>query len=249
MTDAPQKGVIPLLTAQAIALGVTCALLVVPANSIFLNAYGSKWLPATYIAIAVVGSGASALIARAARRTQLVRVATSESLRSGRPIRRVVADPRCRRSLDVCVSPCALPDRASGGIRLYRRAGRPAARCAPMKERFPRVIGGFVVGFLLGGLLGIPLLALLGSTEQLLLGTTAAQIVFLGLRSSLSAGFPKLRQPSFLDWPRSPVRRRGRCLLQGSSFSSQYQFLSAMDRGCSTSCSSTAPKPNTAATI
>ena len=34
-------------------------------------------LPATYIAIAVIGSGASALIARAARRTRLVRVATA----------------------------------------------------------------------------------------------------------------------------------------------------------------------------
>ena len=35
-------------------------------------------------------------------------------------------------------------------------------------------MSGFAVGFFLGGLLGIPLLALLGSTEQLMLATTAA---------------------------------------------------------------------------
>ena len=52
------------------------ALVVIPANALFLDAYGAKWLPATYIAIAVFGTGASALVARAARRTRLVRVAT-----------------------------------------------------------------------------------------------------------------------------------------------------------------------------
>ena len=77
MSDAPPRGVVGLLTAQALAFGVTLALLIIPANALFLDAYGSKWLPATYIAIAVFGSGASALIARAARRTRLVRVATA----------------------------------------------------------------------------------------------------------------------------------------------------------------------------
>ena len=60
------RGVIGLLTAQALAFGVTLALLIIPANALFLDAYGSEWLPATYIAIAVFGTGASALIARAA---------------------------------------------------------------------------------------------------------------------------------------------------------------------------------------
>ena len=77
MSDSPPRGVVALLTGQGFAFGVTLALLVVPANAIFLDVYGSEWLPATYIAVAVVGSGASALIARAARRTSLVRVATA----------------------------------------------------------------------------------------------------------------------------------------------------------------------------
>ena len=67
MNSTPTRGVVRLLSAQALAFGVTLALLVIPANALFLDAYGSEWLPATYIAIAVVGSGASALIANAAR--------------------------------------------------------------------------------------------------------------------------------------------------------------------------------------
>ena len=70
------RGVVALLTTQALAFGVMLALVVIPANALFLDAYGAEWLPATYIAIAVVGTAASAWIARAARRTTLVRVAT-----------------------------------------------------------------------------------------------------------------------------------------------------------------------------
>ena len=77
VSDTPPRGVVALLTAQALAFGVTLALLVIPANALFLDAYGAEWLPATYIAIAVFGTGASALIARAARRTRLVRVAAA----------------------------------------------------------------------------------------------------------------------------------------------------------------------------
>ena len=63
MSDSPQRGVIALLTGQALAFGVMLALVVIPANALFLDAYGAKWLPATYIGIAVFGTGASALIA------------------------------------------------------------------------------------------------------------------------------------------------------------------------------------------
>src|SRR6185436_12688027 len=76
VSDTPERGVIALLTAQALAFGVMLALVVIPANAIFLDAYGAKWLPATYIAIAVFGTAASAFLARAARRTRLARVAT-----------------------------------------------------------------------------------------------------------------------------------------------------------------------------
>ena len=60
MSNTPERGVIALLTAQALAFGVMLALVVVPANALFLDAYGAKWLPATYIAIAVFGTGSFA---------------------------------------------------------------------------------------------------------------------------------------------------------------------------------------------
>ena len=45
-----------LLAAQAVWFGVTSALLVIPANGIFLAAYGAEWLPLTYVGIALLGT-------------------------------------------------------------------------------------------------------------------------------------------------------------------------------------------------
>ena len=90
MSSAPPRGVVGLLTAQALAFGVTLALLVIPANALFLDAYGSEWLPATYIAIAVVGTAASILIARAARQTRLVRRGDGQPRRARGRVRRVM---------------------------------------------------------------------------------------------------------------------------------------------------------------
>ena len=51
MSTRSLRVVVVLLTAEAFAFGVTLALLIVPANALFLDAYGAEWLPATYIAI------------------------------------------------------------------------------------------------------------------------------------------------------------------------------------------------------
>ena len=77
MSEASPGGIVALLTAQAFAFGVSLALLIIPANALFLDAYGSEWLPATYVAIAIVGTGVSSLVARAARRTRLVHIASA----------------------------------------------------------------------------------------------------------------------------------------------------------------------------
>ncbi len=98
-----------------------------------------------------------------------------------------------------------------------------------MKERFPRVVSGFSLGFLLGGLLGIPLLALLGSTKHLLLGTTAAQLAFLGLLLVTERRFPEVRSApaeTSVQTPRPSARA-----LFGSGLVLLllvYQVLSAM---------------------
>jgi hypothetical protein len=209
VTSAPPRGVVGLLTAQALAFGVTLALLVIPANALFLDAYGSEWLPATYIATAVVGSLASILIARAARQTRLVRLAT---VTLGALAAVYAASWVILISGGVWVSaallvafPIALQ---LGFVFIGGQAGR-LLDVRQMKERFPRIVSGFAVGFFLGGLLGIPLLSLLGSTEQLMLATTAADIAFLGLLIATERRFPEIREAPAGDGPmvaRPPLR-------------------------------------------
>ncbi len=229
MSSAPTRGVVGLLTAQAFAFGVTLALLIIPANSLFLDEYGSEWLPLTYIAIAVFGSGASALIARAARRTRLARIATATlgalALLYGASWAILLAGGVWVSAVLLVLFPIALQ---TGFVFVGGQAGR-LLDVRQMKALFPRVVSGFAVGFLVGGLLGVPLLALLGSTENLLLGTTAAQIAFLGLLLVTERRFPEVRAAQVEDAPavvRPPLRTlfaSGLALLLLG-----YQVLSAM---------------------
>jgi hypothetical protein len=193
MSGAPERAVVRLLTGQGLAFGVMLALLIIPANALFLNAYGAKWLPATYIAIAVVGSAASALIARAARRTRLVRIATASLLAlavlyAAAWVILVTGGVWVSAPLLV-LFPIALQ---IGFVFIGGQAGR-LLDVRQMKERFPRIVTGFSAGFLLGGLLGIPLLAVFGSTKHLLLASTAAELVFVGLLLATERRFPEVR--------------------------------------------------------
>jgi hypothetical protein len=229
VSDRPPSSVVGLLTAQALAFGVTLALLIVPANALFLDAYGSRWLPATYVAIAVFGSAASVVIARAARRTRLVRVATPSlgalaALYAASWLVLVTGGVWVSAVLLV-LFPIALQ---VGFVLIGGQAGR-LLDVRQMKELFPRVVSGFAVGFLLGGVLGIPLLALLGSTEHLLVATTAAQLAFLGLLLGTERRFPEVRAATAEDataLARPPLRSlfaSGLALLL-----LLYQLLSAM---------------------
>lgn len=209
MRGTPERAIIALLTAQAVAFGVMLALVVIPANTLFLDAYGAKWLPATYIAIAVFGTAASALIARAARRTTLVRVATASlsalAVLYAASWLILVAGGVWVSAALLVLFPIALQ---IGFVFIGGQAGR-LLDVRQMKERFPRVVLGFSVGFLLGGLLGFPLLALLGSTENLLLGATVAELAFVGLVLATERRFPEVRSvPSETthEAPRPPAR-------------------------------------------
>src|SRR5262249_60417934 len=164
MSSPTARGVIPLLPAQALAFGVTLALLVVPANALFLNAYGSKWLPATYIAIAVFGSAASAVIAWAARRMRLVQVATASlvalAVLYAASWLILVAGGVWVSAFLLVLFPIALQ---MGFVFIGGQAGR-LLDVRQLKERFPRVITGFSAGFLARGPLRVPPLPPLRST-------------------------------------------------------------------------------------
>ena len=229
MSDSPPRGVVALLTGQGFAFGVTLALLVVPANAIFLDVYGSEWLPATYIAVGVVGSGASALIARAARRTSLVRVATATlgglaALYAASWVI-LVAGGAWMSAVLLVAFPIALQ---VGFVFIGGQAGR-LLDVRQMKALFPRIVSGFAVGFMVGGLLGIPLLALLGSTEHLLVATTAAELAFLGLLLVTERRFPEVRTAQ-TDAAQTVTRPPLRMLFASgiAFFLLVYQVLSAM---------------------
>ena len=229
MSGTSPRGVVGLLTAQALAFGVTLALLIIPANALFLDAYGSEWLPATYIAVAIFGSAGSALFARAARRTRLVRVATASlgalAVLYAASWLILLAGGVLVFAALLVLFPIALQ---VGFVLIGGQAGR-LLDVRQMKEQFPRVVSGFAVGFFLGGLLGIPLLALLGSTEHLLVATTVAQGAFLGLLLATERRFPEVRAAPAEDAPavaRPPLRAvfaSGLVLLLLA-----YQVLSAM---------------------
>ena len=116
-----------------------------------------------------------------------------------------------------------------------------------MKEHFPRIVSGFAVGFFVGGLLGIPLLALLGWTEHLMLVTTAAQVAFLVLLivtgRRLPQGAPAGRAAPAVARP--PLRA---LLARLVLLLFVYQVLSAMGTQVVDSSSSTGPRRTTPTT-
>ena len=77
MTGSPRSsgGAVGWLTAQAVVFGAMAALLGIVANAMFLDAFGSSWLPVTYIAIGAAGIIVSGAVAQAARRFGLIGIA------------------------------------------------------------------------------------------------------------------------------------------------------------------------------
>ena len=79
-----------------------------------------------------------------------------------------------------------------------------------LKELFPRIVSGFVIGFFIGGLAGFPLLALREEPQDLLFGAAAAQLAFVGLLIVTDRRFPRVRsagRPDTADTD-EPVRPR-----------------------------------------
>jgi hypothetical protein len=170
------------LTAQTFAFGVTAALVGVVANAMFLDAYGSGWLPATYIVIGATGVLVSAGIARSSRRFDLVPIAVTVLgvITLAFAFAWVVA----RDGGGSWVSGPMLVLFAIliqlGFVFVGMQAGR-VLDIAGIKAAMPRIMAGFPVGAIAGGLVVGPLVAALGRTEALLLPTALAQAAFTGL--------------------------------------------------------------------
>jgi hypothetical protein len=162
--------------------GAMAALLGIVANAMFLDAYGSAWLPVTYIAIGVAGIFVSGAVARAAQRFDLLGIALV--VLGGAAIGLAASWVLAAGGDAPWVSAPLLvlfPILIQLGFVFIGGQGGRLLDIAGIKANFPRIMAGFPVGAVLGGLLGGQLVAWLGRTEDLLLATALAQAAFAAL--------------------------------------------------------------------
>ena len=158
------------------------AWIMIPASALFLSAYGPNWLPVTYIGAAMAGAAASTVLARALRRLPIAAVAgrvlvglALTLLVSWAVISVWGADWVCFGLL--VLVPIVVP---VGFVFLVGQAGL-LLDVRSLKSLYARVVAGFALGFVTGGLAGAPLLNVLGGTENLLAAGALAAAGFFGL--------------------------------------------------------------------
>ena len=119
------------------------ALLGIVANALFLDAYGSNWLPVTYIAIGVAGIVLSGAVSRSARTVGYLHIALVVLGGSAAAIGAALGHRRRRgRRMGLGAPAGAVPDPHPARVRVHRRAGRPAARHRRDQGLFPADHGG-----------------------------------------------------------------------------------------------------------
>ncbi len=190
--DSPQHRAL-LLAGQALALGLTTAWVMIPASAIFLEAYGPELLPVTYIGAAIAGALSSVLLSASFRRHPVVAVASR--LLTGLSITLVISWLLLTISGGSWVSfgllvlvPILVP---VGFVFVVGEAGI-LLDVRGLKALYARVVAGFALGFVAGGLTGPLLLALLAHTEDLLLAAATAAGLFLALVLSARRRYPEL---------------------------------------------------------
>lgn len=231
MTSASaHRTVLALLGGQAVALGFGSAFLVIPANGVFLTAYGARWLPLTYIGIAVVGTLGSVAMTRSLRRWSL----PSVGLWSLATMAASIASS----SLVISWAGVAWPSAVLltlfpillqvGFIIIGGQVGR-LLDLQQIKAWFARIVSGFVVGFAVGGFVAAPLLDVLGAVQHLALLSAGALLAF-GVLVTVT-GRRRPGQLSFVErhdgaLARPPLRKllTGRLIVAVFG----YQVLSAM---------------------
>ena len=178
----PGHAAVHWLTAQSFLFGAMAALLGIVANAMFLEAYGSGWLPVTYIAIGIAGVVVSGTIARSAQRFDMMRIAVI--VLGGAAVLFGIAWAIAAGGSGAWVSAPLLvlfPVLIQlGFVFIGGQAGR-ILDIAGIKASFARIMTGFPVGAIVGGLIAGPLVELLGQTEDLLLATAISQGAFAAL--------------------------------------------------------------------
>jgi hypothetical protein len=159
-----------LLTGQTTSLGLFCALLVVPASSLFLVQYGATRLPYVYLAVGASGVLASWGMSRAQRRWTLLQIGLTVlasllvAVATGWVLL-VIAKAEWVTFPLLVLFPLSIP---IGLMLVGAQAGR-LLDLQQMKAKYTRVVGGFTVGLAVGGLLAAWLVRVTGDIRQLLI--------------------------------------------------------------------------------
>ena len=159
-----------LLAAQAGLLGLSVVFLIVPASALFLDHYGADDLPFVYLAVAVLGVLVSRVLRALQARLSLVAVA---AWCIGAFVVIVAASWVLLRfghqnwvsALLVGLFPLAIP---VGFVLIGTQAGR-LLDVRTMKQSFARIVAGFSLGFVVGGVATAALISPLGGPVDLLL--------------------------------------------------------------------------------
>jgi hypothetical protein len=159
-----------LLAAQAGLLGLSVVFLIVPASALFLDYYGADDLPFVYLAVAVLGILVSRVIRALQARLALAAVATwcigaFVVLVGASWVLLRFGHQTWVSALLVGLFPLAIP---VGFVLIGTQAGR-LLDVRTMKQSFARIVAGFSLGFVVGGLGTAALIGPLGGPVDLLL--------------------------------------------------------------------------------
>ncbi|MDX1416577.1 MAG: hypothetical protein R3293_20420, partial [Candidatus Promineifilaceae bacterium] len=171
-----------LLVSQSFFLGLMLGLMIVAAIALLLSIYGSDTLPYVYITVAILGALSFYGFAEVQRRWSLVQVSSVSILIiisflafawtglafigwNWLAFAAMVAFPLIMQV---------------GFVILGSQAGR-LLDVRQIKRHFPRIIGGFVVGFIVAGALVTPIQIGFGNTESLLLAAAVSGGLMLSM--------------------------------------------------------------------
>ena len=169
-----------LLSGQAFFLGLSLGLLIIAAFALLLSSYGAELLPWVYITVAIAGSCVFYGFAEAQRRWSLVQVSlvaefTVVAFLVIAWAGFIYAHAEWLSFLAMVVFPLIIQ---IGFVIVGGQAGR-LLDVRQIKRYFPRVVAGFVVGFMVAGAGAGPLLRIFGRTEHLLLAAAGASTIML----------------------------------------------------------------------
>ncbi len=179
-----------LLIGQAFFLGLTLGLLIVAAIALLIATYGAGALPYVYIVVAILGSVAFYGFAEVQRRWSLVQVSIATEL--------IIASFLAFAWAGLVFLQASWLAFASmvafsliiqiGFVIIGGQAGR-LLDVRQIKQYFPRIVAGFVVGFMVAGALVTPIQDWLGGTEYLLLASAVSATIMMGMLLATNARY------------------------------------------------------------